>query len=95
MILILVPLPPREKRKNLIIQNLDLHELAAWPLAIGTVYILKDSIRNTTAVCNPRQIQSETNSVQDKIESEKKIFLTIGKKNSQTEFCIGLHFVSD
>ena len=50
---------------------------------------LKDCIRNTTAVCNPRHIQSET-----KFSLKKKISDHWGK-NSQTEFCLGLHFVSD
>ena len=58
---------------------------------------LNDCIRNTTAVCNPRQnpvrqIQSKT-----KFSLSEKNF--VGKKNSQIfsvmEFCLGLNFVSD
>ena len=61
---------------------------------------IKRCIRNTTAVCNPRQIQSEikfsprqiqskTNSVQDKIQSKKIFPQPLGKK------ILGLNFVSD
>ena len=46
------------------------HEVIPIKNHRSTLNILKDCIRNTTAVCNPRQIQSETNSVKDKIQSE-------------------------
>ena len=69
---------------------------------------LNDCIRNTTAVCSPRQIQ---NSVQDKIFSPRQklrilfqqnfflIKIVSNKKNFVKKkilrFCLGLNFVSD
>ena len=63
---------------------------------VGNNRKFNDCMRNTTAVCNPRQ-----NSVQEKIQSKTKFSWKkdCQKKNSQifsqTEFCLRLHFVSD
>ena len=73
----------------------------------GTInsIILKDCIRNTTAVCNPRQnsvkdkFSLRQNSVQDKYSLRQnsvwKFFFRLLEKNSCTEFCLELHFVLD
>ena len=70
------------------------------PLRSTTNQQLNNCIRNTTAVCNPRQnlvrdkFSPRQNSVLDKIQNffllEKKF---VGKKNLR--FCLGLNFVTD